>query len=86
MSQTATINTRIDPELKRQAEDILKGLGLSNSNAIRIFYTHVCLSKGLPFEVKLPNAKTLDSINELESGKGIKHDSMDDVWNDVIDA
>ena len=30
----------------------------------------VRLQKGLPFEVRIPNAATLAAINELESGKG----------------
>jgi len=56
MRKIATINTRIEPDLKCQAEAILSGVGLSTTEAIRIFYTQICLNKGLPFEVKLPIA------------------------------
>ncbi len=53
----ATINTRIEPELKAQAEKILQKVGLSSAEAIRLFYTQICLAKGLPFEVKIPDKK-----------------------------
>ncbi|MDX2345588.1 MAG: type II toxin-antitoxin system RelB/DinJ family antitoxin [Legionella sp.] len=86
MNKAATINARIEPKLKHQAEAILHHVGLSTAEAIRLFYTQICLNKGLPFEVKLPNAETLAAIDELESGKGSKYNSMDDVWNDIDDA
>ncbi len=86
MNKVATINARIEPKLKHQAEAILHSVGLSTAEAIRIFYTQVCLNKGLPFEVKLPSAETLGAIHELESGKGAKYNTMDEVWRDIDDA
>lgn len=85
MNKAATINARIEPALKHRAEVILHHVGLSTAEAIRLFYTQICLKKGLPFEVKLPNDKTLAAIQELESGKGSKYNSMEDVWNDLED-
>ncbi len=86
MKKSSSINARIDPKLKKQAEAILQGVGLTTAEAIRIFYTHICLSKGLPFEVRLPNDETIAAIEELESGKGARYSSMDDVWSDLDDA
>jgi DNA-damage-inducible protein J len=86
VNKAATINARIEANLKYQAEAILHNVGLSTAEAIRIFYTQICLNKGLPFEVKLPNAETLAAINELESGKGTKYNSMDEVWSDINGA
>ena len=86
MNKAATINARIEPKLKHQAETILHDVGLSTAEAIRIFYTQICLNKGLPFEVKLPSAETLAAIHELESGKGSKYNSMDEVWSDLKGA
>lgn len=42
-----------------------------------------CLRKGLSFEVKLPNDKTLAAIEELESRKGSKYNSMKELWSDL---
>lgn len=86
MNKAATINARIEPSLKHQAEAILHGVGLTTAEAIRIFYTQICLKKGLPFEVKLPSAETIAAINELESGKGTRYHSMDEVWSDLDNA
>lgn len=83
MNKAATINARIEPNLKHQAESILHSVGLSTAEAIRLFYTQICLNKGLPFEVKLPSDDTLDAMNELESGKGSMYNSMKEVWDDV---
>lgn len=85
MEKGATVNARIERELKQQAEAILHGVGLSSAQAIRLFYRQVCLKKGLPFEVKLPSKETLAAIEELESGKGTRYSTMQDVWDDIDD-
>lgn len=86
MNKEATINARIEPRLKHHAEAILHDVGLSTAEAIRIFYIQICLNRGLPFEVKLPNEKTLSAIKELESGKGTKYDSVEEMWDDLKGA
>ena len=53
--KTETLNARVEPALKNNAERILKKLGLSNAEAIRLFYTQICLNNGLPFRVNIPN-------------------------------
>lgn len=55
--KAALLNTRIEPEIKKEAEKILQKIGLSSAEAVRLFYTHVCLHGGLPFELKLPKKK-----------------------------
>ncbi|MCF6777982.1 type II toxin-antitoxin system RelB/DinJ family antitoxin [Thiotrichales bacterium 19X7-9] len=86
MNKVATVNARIEPKLKEQAEKILHQVGLSTAEAIRIFYAQICLNKGLPFEVKVPNKATLEAMEELEAGKGKRYKSMEDVWNEIDDA
>lgn len=53
MAKTGYINVRIDPELKGEAEEILKQLGLTVSEAVTIFFRQVVLHRGLPFEMKV---------------------------------
>ena len=60
MAKTANLYTRIDPELKEQAEYILNSLGLPPSSAITMFYKQVVLQQGFPFDVKLGYSKPLD--------------------------
>lgn len=54
MARTANVFTRVDPDIKEQAEMILEKLGIPMSNAVGIFLRQIVLHNGLPFEVKLP--------------------------------
>lgn len=68
MAKTANLNTRIEPEVKEEAEEILSQLGLSASTAVNLFYKQIIIQRGLPFEVKFPTTKILDvsTISEAE--------------------
>jgi DNA-damage-inducible protein J len=67
MSKTDRIEARIDPTLKQAAEAVFAKLGLSPSDAIRIFYKQVELHQGLPFEVRIPNMETIAAMEEVET-------------------
>ena len=54
MAKTATVQARIDPQLKENVEKILAQLELSSSDAIKLFYRQIELNGGLPFDLKLP--------------------------------
>jgi len=51
--KSANIYARIEPDIKKQAEDILSSLGVSASSAINMFYKQIILKKGIPFDVTL---------------------------------
>jgi len=70
MAKTATINARIEPEVKERAESIFAAIGISASEAISMFYRQVAFRKGLPFDVCIPNAATVAALEELERGEG----------------
>ncbi len=74
MAKTASINMRIDPELKEKVENLFSELGLSTSEAIKIFLHQSLLQGGLPFDVKNYHktnyfAELHQSIEQLEQGK-----------------
>ncbi|MBV8235019.1 MAG: type II toxin-antitoxin system RelB/DinJ family antitoxin [Acidimicrobiia bacterium] len=71
MPKTETIRARVDAQLKADAEAVLSELGLSSSDAIRLFYTQVILRQGLPFAVAVPNAETRRAIRDVERGRGL---------------
>lgn len=60
MSKTSSVFTRIEPELKEQAEQVLSQLGLPMANAINLFLRQVVLQNGIPFAVKLPESRPAD--------------------------
>jgi DNA-damage-inducible protein J len=72
MPKTETIRARVDAQLKADAEAVLSELGLSSSDAIRMFYRQVTLRRGLPFDVEVPNAETRRAIRDVERGRGLK--------------
>jgi len=71
MSSVA-VQSRVSPELKAQAEAIFTALGLSTTDAIRMFLQQAVNTGGLPFQptIRRPNAETLEAPRELESGGG----------------
>jgi DNA-damage-inducible protein J len=68
-TESTTVRSRISHALKEDVEKIFKRLGLSSSEAIRIFYHHVELYNGLPFKVEIPNKEDRKIIEEANAGK-----------------
>jgi len=71
MNKSAMIRARIDPSLKDEVEDVFEQLGLSTTQAITLFYQQVKLNRGLPFDVRIPNAITLRTFAETDAGENI---------------
>ena len=61
MEKSATLNIRINPEVKSSAEMVLSQLGVPMATAIDMFLKQVTLTGGIPFAVTLP--KVPDNIN-----------------------
>lgn len=64
MSKKTQLSIKIDSDLKKSVEIILDELGLTPSQAIKIFFRQVALQNGLPFIVKIPNQQTVDAYSE----------------------
>lgn len=54
MAKTTVLHARMDEDLKNSVEKIFEQLGLTSSDAIKLFYKQVQLNGGLPFEIKVP--------------------------------
>ncbi len=84
MRKTATIRTRIEPGLKTEVEAILAQLGLTVSETVHLLYRQIQLQRGLPFEVRIPNALTARTLNSSKAGKGVKRfRSKKDLYADL---
>jgi DNA-damage-inducible protein J len=66
------IHARIDPKLKQSAERIFSRLGISTTEAIRLFLKQVELHKGLPFPLEIPNAQTIAAMQEAANPAVLK--------------
>ena len=82
-TKTATARVLIDPEIKKQAEDILSELGLSVSGSFELFYRQVIAQQGLPFELRVPDAKTMKAIEDSRQGKGKRFSTPKELYNDL---
>ncbi len=73
------IRARTELKLKKKVERIFEVLGLTASEAINLFYHRVELENGIPFDLKIPNAKTLRAMSDADRKKSIR------AYNDVED-
>ena len=67
------VHVRVDERVKQEATATLALMGLSVSDAVRVFLTRVVAEQQIPFAIKVPNAATRAAMAEvdamIESGK-----------------
>ncbi len=84
MAKTTTISARIDPNTKKQAEQVFRELGLTSSQAITLFYKQVELQQGLPFIVKIPNELTAETLEAARSRRNPdSFNTVEDLFDDL---
>jgi DNA-damage-inducible protein J len=84
MGKTATIQTRVDPKVKHNAQIILKKLNLSMSEAISMYLSQITLHRGIPFEIKIPNEITAKTLTDSENGKNLHTvNSVDELFEEL---
>lgn len=84
MAQT-TINIRIDEDLKKQVESLFSDFGINMTTAFTIFAKAVVRERRIPFEIAASDsfysetnkAHLKKSIEQLNQGKGTKHDMVE---------
>ena len=90
MALNATVRARVDEELKYEVEEILKAIGLSTSQAITLFLKRIRYEKGIPFELKVPNATTIKAMEEADrnDGETVSFDKFlkDDKDDEVVES
>jgi DNA-damage-inducible protein J len=83
MAATAVVRARIDENTKRKASKALAEMGLSVSDAIRLLLTRVATDEALPFDVRAPNAETIEAMEEARRGGLRTIDSVDELFADL---
>lgn len=78
---TATIRSRVEPELKNEATKILEACGLDLSTAIRLFLNNVVVTKGLPFDI-VPNPTTVAAMEEARQ-LSARFSSPEELFNEL---
>ena len=67
MSTTAMVHVRVDEQIKEQATEALAAMGLSVSDAVRVFLMRVVAEQQMPFALKVPNAETRAAMAEADA-------------------
>lgn len=80
------VRSRIEPDLKDRAAEVLAECGLNLSDAIRLFLRQVVAQQGLPFEIKSPNAVTRAAMREARAMGKAKFDSAQALFHDLEKA
>ncbi len=64
---TEMLHVRVDEETKRRATAALELMGLSISEAVRVFLHRVAVEQAIPFAIKVPNAATRAAMEEARA-------------------
>ena len=90
MAKSENINIRIEPELKKEAEQTLDYLGLTMAEAIKLFLKQVTLTDSIPFKIEVPkyNKETLAAMDEVKEmmkhpEKYKSYDTVDELMEDL---
>lgn len=76
------LQLRIDPRVREEASTVLDAIGLSISDAVRVFLTKIAHEKRLPFDLT-PNAETIEAMREARAGRTKKAGAVGDLLADL---
>ena len=90
MSKTANINIRIEPEVKKEAEELFGSFGISVTDAINIFLHTSLMQGGFPFIIKQPKynketEETMQEARDILAGKiqAKTYHSVEELFNEL---
>ena len=81
MNKIAVVHARVEHGTEKKAESVLRKLGMSPAEAIRLFYRQICLRGGIPFPVLIPNDLTKKTLDKSAKGEDVEaFDSLDEMF------
>ena len=77
-----TIQTRVNDEVKRQADLLFKQMGLTTTDAVRMFLMQCINSGGLPFTptTRKLNAQTIAALEDVHSTSYSSVEELSPLW------
>jgi len=88
-TRSSMLHVRVDDETKEQATATLKAMGLSVSDAVRLFLHRVVTDKAFPLELKVPNAETrlaMAEADEIARSGAARFATADELFADLEKA
>ena len=72
MSRSAVVHARIDQATKTATEKVLDTLGMTPTEAIRLFYRQIAIRKSFPLELHVPNKLTAAVLAKSDKNQDIE--------------
>jgi len=86
MNKTATVHARLDHTTKIKSEAILKQIGMTPTEAVRLLYRQIALRGEFPVELRVPNALTANTLDKSDRDEEVEFvDSIEELtasWTD----
>ena len=83
MSTTEMIHVRVDEDVKQQATDALAMMGLTLSEAVRVFLKRIAAEQAFPFALKVPNAVTRAAMEEARAMGKSRFANADEMFDSL---
>jgi DNA-damage-inducible protein J len=82
MPRSAVVHARIDSATKKATEKVLGDLGITPTQAIRVFYRQIAIRKEFPLELHVPNKLTASVLSKSEKNQEIERfDRLEDLYD-----
>ncbi len=85
-AHSSMLHVRVDDEMKAQATQALAAMGMSVSDAVRLFLHRVVVDQAFPLELKVPNEETRMAMEEsraMMAARSARFASADALFDDL---
>jgi len=65
-AQTATINVRVDENVKRDVEQLFDSMGMNISTAVNMFFRQCLMEDALPFQPRVNHPSLKSALKEAQ--------------------
>lgn len=86
MATSTMVHVRVDENVKNEATATLAAMGLTVSDAVRVFLLRVIADKQMPFLLQVPNLETrnvMAEADELAKARSMRLSNSLDIFDDL---
>jgi DNA-damage-inducible protein J len=80
---TAVVQADIDEQTVKEAEEVLRPMGFTTSDIVRLLITRIAREKALPFETFAPNETTIEAMRAARRGEVVTVGDIDGLFADL---
>jgi len=81
MATSTMIHVRVNEDLKQEATQALESMGLTVSDAVRVFLTRIAADQAFPFALQVPNAETQQAMIEARAITQARFNNSEELFN-----